>query len=107
MNYDSLAKARAARNPAMRRKRLALEITALQAATLERARKQLPTSEAAFRKAYSGTSPAAAIKAKCIECCCMQRNEVARCAIEGCPLWPYKPFKDAVPAGKLQQDGAV
>src|SRR5262245_27475621 len=30
------------------------------------------------------------IRAKCLNCCCDQPAEVRRCAITGCPLWPYR-----------------
>jgi len=31
-----------------------------------------------------------AIRAKCIDCCCGSRGEVARCHIMTCSLWPYR-----------------
>lgn len=31
-----------------------------------------------------------AIREKCMDCCCMQRAEVARCNIKKCSLWPYR-----------------
>lgn len=35
-----------------------------------------------------------AIKAKCMECCCGQREEVRLCKIETCPIWPYRMGKN-------------
>lgn len=31
-----------------------------------------------------------AIRQKCLECCCMNRAEVARCHIYDCTLWPWR-----------------
>jgi hypothetical protein len=50
------------------------------------------TMQNVFRKAFSGDSKAAAIKAKCLECSLLQREEVKLCTVETCPLWPYRPF---------------
>lgn len=41
-----------------------------------------------------------AIRAKCIECCCGQVAEVARCHISDCPLWPYRAGRNPARAGK-------
>ena len=30
------------------------------------------------------------IRAKCLDCSCYQRAEVAKCTAYGCPLWPYR-----------------
>ena len=35
-----------------------------------------------------------AIRAKCINCCCGQRNEVRLCHITDCPLWIYRMGKE-------------
>lgn len=35
-------------------------------------------------------TPIKAIRSKCIECCCSQRNEVRLCTIPDCPLFPYR-----------------
>lgn len=37
---------------------------------------------------------AEAIKEKCLDCCCGQRNEVYKCTAEKCPLWRYRTGKD-------------
>lgn len=50
------------------------------------------SQKSVFRKAYSGKSRTAGIKAKCLDCCNRQRGEVANCNIETCPLHPYRPF---------------
>ena len=31
-----------------------------------------------------------AIRKKCLDCCCNQRNEVDLCPAYTCPLWPYR-----------------
>lgn len=35
-----------------------------------------------------------AIRAKCLDCCCGQRNEVKQCPAKNCPLWPYRLGKE-------------
>lgn len=35
-------------------------------------------------------SPVKAIRAKCIDCCCGQENEVKLCPMEDCPLWAFR-----------------
>lgn len=32
----------------------------------------------------------AAIRAKCLDCCCGQPSEVRKCTAVGCLLWPYR-----------------
>lgn len=36
------------------------------------------------------TSPIKAIKEKCLDCCCDQREEVKLCPAKDCPLWPFR-----------------
>lgn len=54
-----------------------------------------------FDKKYNGTvqklisgSLKAAVKLKCLDCCCQQRVEVAKCTSIGCPLWNFRPYKN-------------
>ena len=35
-------------------------------------------------------TPLKAIKEKCLDCCCGDRNEVKKCTAEGCPLHFYR-----------------
>lgn len=35
-------------------------------------------------------TPIKAIRAKCIDCCCGQRQEVRECSVTKCPLWEYR-----------------
>ena len=35
-----------------------------------------------------------AIRAKCIDCCCGQKNEVRNCPMTTCPLWNYRLGKE-------------
>lgn len=46
-----------------------------------------------YRKAMTGKSKAAGIKAKCLDCCCWQRKEVELCPAPDCPLYPYRPYR--------------
>lgn len=36
------------------------------------------------------TSPIKAIRAKCLDCCCDQREEVKLCPAKDCPLWQFR-----------------
>ena len=40
------------------------------------------------------TSPIKAIRAKCLDCCCGQRDEVKLCPAKDCPLWPFRMGKN-------------
>jgi len=35
-------------------------------------------------------TPLKAIRAKCLDCCCGQANEVRLCPSSDCTLWPYR-----------------
>lgn len=35
-------------------------------------------------------TPIKAIRAKCLECCCNQRQEVKLCTVTDCSLYPYR-----------------
>lgn len=36
------------------------------------------------------TNPVKAIRAKCLDCCCEQVNEVQLCTSKDCPLYPFR-----------------
>lgn len=36
------------------------------------------------------TNPVKAIRAKCVDCCCGQYNEVRLCPVTNCPLYPFR-----------------
>lgn len=35
-------------------------------------------------------NPVKAIRAKCLDCCCNQINEVKECPVRDCALWPFR-----------------
>ena len=39
-------------------------------------------------------TPMAAIRAKCMDCCCFQQTEVRECPATDCPLHPYRMGKN-------------
>ena len=39
-------------------------------------------------------SPIKAIRAKCMDCCYDQREEVKLCPAKDCPLWPFRMGKN-------------
>ena len=42
---------------------------------------------------------AKAIKAKCLDCCCGQYQEVKKCTVTKCPLWVYRLGSEVAPDG--------
>lgn len=69
------------------------DLTDQQKGTLRRVKMYLPSAVNVFEKAYSGRSRTSGVKAKCIECSNLQKSEVGPCTLEGCPLWPYRPYR--------------
>lgn len=68
--------------------------TLKQAERLKVADRDFPLTKPLLERVFLGKgSPRQAIKAKCIDCCCWQREEVALCTAEACPLWRYRPFQ--------------
>ena len=47
----------------------------------------------------AATQRAAAMKLKCLDCCCWQREEVRDCHISDCPLHPFRPYTKAGGSG--------
>ena len=47
-------------------------------------------------------TPIKAIRAKCLDCCCGNQNEVKLCPINDCPLYPYRLGKN--PYIKLSEE---
>jgi hypothetical protein len=35
-------------------------------------------------------TPLKAVRAKCLDCCCLQHAEVRKCVVQTCALWPYR-----------------
>ncbi len=65
-------------------------------AQIEERLAQMPESyRNCYRKAVSGKSKAAGLKSLCLECVGWQRTEITDCTDEGCPLWPYQPYRNA------------
>ena len=49
-------------------------------------------------------TPLKAIRAKCLDCCCQQANEVRLCAATECPLHPYRMGHNPKRAGMGRRD---
>lgn len=59
-----------------------------------------PSKLGVFRRVYASTAaPREAIKAKCLECCCMDVAGIRECTGTACPLWGFRPNqpKDGMP----------
>ena len=50
-------------------------------------------------------TPMKAIRAKCLDCCCGQVNEVRRCPVNACALHPFRFGKNPNRAG-IQNSGS-
>jgi len=68
-------------------------LTDLQRKDLQRVSAYLPTALKTFQLAYAHKSMAKTVKAKCIECCNLEKAHIANCPISGCPLWTYRPYQ--------------
>lgn len=55
-------------------------------------RKELPEHTKLIDRILEG-SMKAAIKLKCIDCCCGDREEVRHCTSYGCPLYNFRPYQ--------------
>jgi hypothetical protein len=59
--------------------------------------KRVASAPESFRKlltaCFAGkSSPRACIKAQCAECCGFDRQAVADCTADACPLWGMRPY---------------
>lgn len=54
-----------------------------------------------YIKAISGKSKAAAIKARCLDCCCWQKIQIPICGVQDCPLYPYRPYQNSAFAARM------
>jgi hypothetical protein len=52
-----------------------------------------------------------AIRAKCLDCCCYQQAEIAKCTMINCPLWPFRmgtnPWRARAPLSETQRAAAI
>lgn len=56
-----------------------------------------------FYRVYARqTGLAKAVKAKCLDCACWQRQEITFCRVTTCPLHAFRPFQKA---GEADEDG--
>lgn len=46
-----------------------------------------------MKRAFSGSSKTAAIKAMCLTCTGWLRAEIRNCSAQGCPIHPYRPYQ--------------
>jgi hypothetical protein len=57
-----------------------------------------PSRAVLFRSVYTGKpSKALAVKAKCLDCCCWQSEEIKQCQSVTCPLWRVRPYQNGPP----------
>lgn len=49
-------------------------------------------------------SPLKAIRAKCLDCCCDQRDEVKLCPVTKCPLWEFRLGKNPNRKSRVMSD---
>ena len=101
---DAMRAGRKATTTARKQRRtIAMLVSELE--ELKHACKYLPSVETAFRNAFSGTSKAAGIKAKCIQCSGYQKAEIANCKVSACALFRYRPYQGGIdePEGEASE----
>lgn len=54
--------------------------------------KDFPSKSSRIERAKAG-SLRAAIDMKCIDCSCEDREEIRKCTVIGCPLYPHRPYQ--------------
>lgn len=101
---DNMAKAREARLKARTSEKTSENPTQNRLSRLDPARRssverrlsQMPKLyRGAYLLAVGGRSPRAGIKAFCAECTGWQRGEAGRCTALACPLYAYRPGREA------------
>jgi hypothetical protein len=56
--------------------------------------KHTPKLHPLFFRVYAGqTGLIEAVKAKCLNCCCLQIDKVRNCRVFACPIWDFRPFQ--------------
>ena len=56
--------------------------------------KHTPKLHPLFFRVYAGqTGLTEAVKAKCLDCSCWQREEITDCRVFACPLWAHRPYQ--------------
>ena len=60
-----------------------------------------PTPAQLEAMGHKRMSPLKAIRARCLDCCVFQSNEVTLCAHKKCPSWPFRMGKNPWTAANL------
>ena len=55
-------------------------------------------------EAFTSRSYMKVIKAKCLTCCCFEREEVRHCTVQICPLWNLRPYQDKTKQEDSEQE---
>jgi len=63
------------------------------AINVENLRKYFPKSRSGLIDKIEKGSLTAAVKAKCLDCCSFDTNEIKNCACVSCPLFEFRPYK--------------
>jgi hypothetical protein len=71
----------------------ARSLTARQTGRLAWVQSNAPSKLKCFIRAYGGRSPAAGIKAQCLDCTGCDVVAIRECTADGCPLWRYRPYQ--------------
>lgn len=75
-----------------------LDVSGPDAQAIARRLAEMPkTSRMTYLRAMRGRRPQMGIKAHCMECVGWDRREVWACTAPACPLYPYRPFREAKP----------
>jgi len=68
--------------------------------------RRIPTEILAQR--FAAKNPLRALRARCLDCCCGQPNEVRKCISVDCPSWPFRmgknPFRRKPKMSEAERD---
>ena len=84
-------------------------VTALQACTEKQQQyiqsdSVLLSYKRTLAEAFTSRSYMKVIKAKCLTCCCFERDEVRNCKVQICPLWNLRPYQDKTKQEDLDEE---
>lgn len=68
-------------------------LTAKQAQRIAWVQANAPAKVTPFIRAYGGKSPAAGIKAQCLDCTGCDVTAIRECTADACPIWRYRPYR--------------
>lgn len=88
-NVDKAAAIRAAIAAPRKSRKVPLDV-------IQKVKNVFPTQYHNVIDKMGSGSMKAAIKAKCLDCCCFEKAEIRDCTIQECPLWNFRPYQNKI-----------